>query len=227
MESGKLELTLFDVLAYLLPGYVLIFAGSLFEATFLGTQLLALNRLGNSFLFVAIAAYFVGHLCHSTGSLIKAKFFPHLGEEDRLRSPIYRRFKSLVLSVYKIGRKESTQMTSLDYYILADNFIVVNGASDERSSLQIREGFHKSSAVAFGILFIVVFASLFVGGLRIQIMGGAIQTLGVIGTWSTIAISLIFFLLFVNRFVFYNRMKLSNTYALFLACLQSAGAKYK
>ena len=101
--------------------------------------------------------------------------------------------------------------------MLADNYIVSSGAIEERSSLHVREGFSKSSSFAFGFLFITIFLSVFKRGLKIQIYSGNIQLLGLLPTTVYAIVSFFVSWLFLNRFIFYNRMKLTNTYLIFLA----------
>lgn len=218
MNSDKLGLTLFDILGYLLPGYILLFSVSIIEATFLGSGFLSLVNIEKSFLFCTIAAYYGGHLCHILSSLIKDKFFKHLGQEYRQKSPIYKRFKTAVIDTFKLDPKED--MESLDLYLLADSYIVAAGMSEERNSLLVREGFYKTATTSFGVMLITMFSSIFVGGIKLRLDPGVIQTLGIIPTIVFAAITLIVFFLFANRFSFYNRMKLQNTYNLFLAVIE-------
>jgi len=215
MNSDKLGLTLFDILGYLLPGYILVSCGSVIEATFLGSSLLSFSAIGNSIFFFTIVAYYGGHLCHIVSSLIKDRFFRHIGQEYRQNSSLYKRFRDAVIDTYNLNTKD--KLDSLDLYLLADSYIIASGALDERNSLLAREGFYKAGTSAFGFLSITVFSSIFVGGTRLQIEPGVVQLLGITPTIVFVLLSLIMFLLFANRFVFYNRMKLQNTYNLFLA----------
>jgi len=223
MESGKLGLSLFDVLGYLLPGYLLVLCASFVEATFLGSGYLSLASIRDNFLITAVIAYFAGHLCHAIGTAIKDRFFRHLGKDYREKNPLYEEFRKAVLNTY--GLRSDLPLNSLDLYILADSYLVASNILEERSSLQVREGFHKSAAAAIGMLFLIVFGSLFVGGLRIQATSGSIQNLGI---WPTIIYALLSLAatwLFWARFMFYNRMKLTNTYLLFLALVEKEKVK--
>ena len=215
MESGKLGLTLFDVLGYLLPGYVLLFCLSFIESTFLGSGYLSLASLRDNLFFSTVVAYFGGHVCHSIAASIKHRFFRHLGENYRLNNPLYSEAKESIWQAYNL--KSDLQLNSLDIYLLADSYLVASQCLEERGSLHVREGFHKSASAAFGFLFITVLSSLLVGGLRIQFESGNIQKLGILPTIVYSILSLAIFRLFMGGFAFYNRMKLTNTYLIFLA----------
>ena len=215
MESGKLGLTLFDVLGYLLPGYVLVFCLSFIEATFLGSGYLSIASLKDNLFFSTVAAYFGGHVCHSIAASIKHRFFRHLGENYRLNNPLYNESRRAILQTYNL--KPNFELDSLDVYLLADSYLVASGCLEERGSLHVREGFHKTASAAFGFLFITILSSLMVGGLRIQFESGNIQSLGWLPTVVYSILSLAAFRLFMGGFAFYNRMKLTNTYLIFLA----------
>jgi hypothetical protein len=215
MESGKLGLTLFDVLGYLLPGYVLVFCLSFIESTFLGSGYLSIASLKDNLFFSTVAAYFGGHVCHSIAASIKHRFFRHLGENYRLNNPLYSEAKKAILQAYDL--KSNLELNSLDIYLLADSYLVASGCLEERGSLHVREGFHKSASAAFGFLFITIFSSLMVGGLRVQFESGNIQSLGLLPTVAYSILSLAMFRLFMGGFAFYNRVKLTNTYLIFLA----------
>jgi hypothetical protein len=68
VDLSKIAVTLYDVFGYLLPGYVLLFACSVFEATFLGTWFLSLSFLTAHALPFAVAAYFLGQVGHAIAS---------------------------------------------------------------------------------------------------------------------------------------------------------------
>ena len=102
-------------------------------------------------------------------------------------------------------------------YTLADNFIVSSGLLEERSSLIVREGFHKSASIAFGSFFLIVFSSILWGGLRFQGSIGHVESIGIGATMVFSVVLLLSFLMFVNRYVFFNRIKVNSTYLLFLA----------
>jgi hypothetical protein len=217
MNSEKLNLTLFDILGYLLPGFLVIFCLSLIESTFFHSSLLSLASLGNDWFLVTLAAYFSGHICHIIASLVKVGFINHLGAKNRSENYLYKKFKQAAISTYQLDLKEADNLSSLDFYLLADSYVVASGGSDERNSLIVREGFYKTTTIAFGFLFLTTLCSIFSGGLKVQMEIGNVLYLGIITTIVLVVISFLIFLIFGNRFIFYNRMKLNNTYLLFLA----------
>ena len=76
MVSDKLSLTLFDILGYLLPGFVVLFTLSLLEATFsANSSLLSLTALGGNIFLFSIVSYYLGHVCHIVATTIKDTFF--------------------------------------------------------------------------------------------------------------------------------------------------------
>lgn len=243
MVSDKLSLTLFDILGYLLPGFVVLFSLSLLEGTYSEkSSLLSLASLGRNIFIFSIAAYFLGHVCHILATKVKDTFFriikptPDQGtdssfrwrlkqavdnrlnsKEDRLSQPIYNRLRQVVQEAYQIPLGEGEKLSTLENYLLADSYILASGCEDERNSLMVREGFFKSSTTAFALLALTIWASLFVGGLRIQVDAGQIQGMGGGLTVFLAVVATMVFFLFRDRFNYYNRMKLNNTYLLFLA----------
>ena len=60
---AEIAITLYDLFGYLLPGYVVLFAASLIEATFVGTWFLSLSLLRDQAPAFAVVAYFMGQAC--------------------------------------------------------------------------------------------------------------------------------------------------------------------
>ena len=243
MVSDKLSLTLFDILSYLLPGFVVLFTLSLLEAAFLtNSSLLSLTALGTNLFLFSIMSYYLGHVCHIVATMIKDTIFQIfkpaselkkdsglIGKfrqaiyhrlnrnEHRLSRPLFNRLQQLVQETYHIPLGEGEKLTTLENYLLADSYILASGCEGERNSLMVREGFFKSSTVSFVILALTIWGSLFVGGLHIQLEAGQIQNLGSGTTVFLAVLVTIVSLLFRGRFNYYNRMKLNNTYLLFLS----------
>ncbi len=70
MGIDKLGLSIFDMLGYLLPGYITLFAITIFEATFTKGKLFCLTTIWNNIFFFSILSYFLGVLTHSIFSII-------------------------------------------------------------------------------------------------------------------------------------------------------------
>lgn len=217
MESGKFGLTLFDILGYLFPGYLVVFSLSFFESTYLPTSILSFESISKNLFFFTIVAYFLGHLCHIIGSLVKDRAYRFMSKKDRLNGVLYEKFRKEICKTYSISTEEAAKLNKLDMYTLADNFIVSSGLLEERSSLIVREGFHKSASIAFGTFFLIVFSSIFRGGLKFQGAAGSVEPIGIGATVVFSVVLLLIFLMFVNRYVFFNRIKVNSTYLLFLA----------
>lgn len=249
MGSDKLGLTLFDTLGYILPGYIVLCGLSLIEATFIETNLLSFKTIADNWLFAAVVAYFLGISSHIIMTLTKDIFFAWFGKKDEktyklkfvnwlaknkhkfyafsfgnkkygLSDPLYKKIKRTILETYNFCEEESEKISYLERYLLADSYVIANGGGEERASLLVREGFFKSSTCAFGFLTALSVVSCFQKGLSVQVTAGNIVSLGL--SYS-IVISILFgliFLLFWNRFNYYNRMKINNTFLLFLSMIE-------
>ncbi len=77
MNFDKISVTLYDLLGYLLPGYILVMALAVLESTFLGSTLLTLQGIKSNPLPFSVVAYFLGQFCHAMGTTLKTKLRPH------------------------------------------------------------------------------------------------------------------------------------------------------
>ncbi len=218
MSLEKLGLTLYDFLGYLFPGFVLIMAGSIIEASFLKTGLLALSSIG-SFIYVhVITSYFLGHISHRIGSLLKDKYWKLFSDRSGRISPeILAMVDKGIEDAYELSMSTDKFKRPLERYQLADSYLVVSGGSNERDVLMAIEGFQKGSMVAFLLISLTLFATLFVGGASIQAESKIYEALGPL---VTIVFGIGFFitaLLFRNSFLFYNRVKNNSILLEFLA----------
>jgi hypothetical protein len=219
MNLEKISVTLYDLIGYLLPGFVLLLACSLAEATFGNTHMLALSRIAGNPLAFSVAAYFLGQACHAIGSHLKDwKPSAFKADTKRMSRPLYDHVVRLLHETY--GLKEgdlSDEQKSLNVYLLADSYIVASGGSNERDVLQAREGFFKASMVAFAMLALIFLCSIFVGGTRIQ---GKPAFYGALPLWTTIIAVLVtsaLVWLWWKRFVFFGCLKRNNILLIFLA----------
>lgn len=242
MGLENLGLTIFDTLGYLLPGYVVLFSISLAEATFSKTSFFNLKSIGDNFFPFAIFAYFLGLICHILFTLITNWFYkvfrPSLRQNestsltekfkasvynrfhvkgDKLSDPLYRALKKAIKEAFHLELFEGEKLNTQENYLLADSYILAMGAGEERTSLAVREGFFKTSTIAFVFLTISLLAGLVSGGQKIQVEPGNVQTLGVALSRLSFFVSLLSVLLLRDRYNFYHRMKMNNTHLLFLA----------
>lgn len=142
-------------------------------------------------------------------------FFP--SSTNYLSEPLSRLISKNIRNTYHLNANEIDKISKMEKYLLADSYVISSGGTDERTSLLVREGFYQSSTIAFFIITLICFTSLFEGGINIQINLNNIQELGFnYSLWVTIFTGLIT-LIFGLRRKFFHRMKINNTYILFLA----------
>lgn len=240
MSLDKLNVTLYDLLGYLLPGFVLLLACSVAEATFGTTHILALSRVAANPIPSTIAAYFLGHICHGIGSGLQesfriARYSPSstssslLGRGKRwlldalsttatsLDTPIFDRVLAVACETYGLTPEDIEAKKKLNVYTLSDNYLVVAGGIFEREVLQSREGFYKASSAAFALFWLVCTSAFFFGGLRIQMQSGSYELCSPLGSFILSIVALAIALLLWKRFVFFNSLKKNNTLLMFLA----------
>ena len=223
MSIEKIGLTLYDFLGYLLPGYVLILSCSLVESTFLGSDLLSLSRVSGNYLPFTIAAYFLGHVSHGIGSVLKDRLYKWFTDrKGRLSSPLFERVRESARNTYEISQDPGSSLAPLETYLLADSYIVASGGSPERDILTVREGFHKASMVAFGFLLVVLLSCLGLGGAKIQTQPGTFTRLSPLLTGVLALVTTIMTLVFRRGFMFFNRLKINKILTVFLALRQKA-----
>ena len=242
MSLDKINVTLYDLLGYLLPGFILLFACSVAESTFGSTQVLTLSHLISYPLPSAIAAYFLGHICHGIGSGLQERFrvvrysspapLPSRNPFMRVKrwllkeltttstsldEPIFDRVLTVACETYGLKTEDVEAKKRLNAYSLSDNYLVVAGGFFERDVLQSREGFYKASSAAFVLLCLVCCVAIFFGGVRIQTQPSVYELCPAL---ESLALSLGSFAvawLLWKRFVFFNSLKKSNTLLMFLA----------
>jgi len=216
MNLDKFSLTLYDFLAYLFPGYIVLFTCSVVDASFFGGASLTVDTINKGFFIYSITAYFLGHLCHRVGSYIKDRYYKlFINNKDRLSPELMELIRKKLTKHYKIP--VSKKLNNLEIYILADGYIVAQGGSPERDILMAREGFYKASTVAFFLLTMTIFATLTTSGVAFSVVPNGLVRLNAWGTILAGLISLFITLVLRNGFVFYNRTKINNVLVSFLA----------
>lgn len=83
-----------------------------------------------------------------------------------------------------------------------------------------REGFFKASVVAFAMLALTTFSTLFAPIPRFQIQPGAYIVPNKVGIISLTILFLMIVWLFRQRFIFFNCLKTNNAFLTFLALRQ-------
>lgn len=218
MDLSKIAVTLYDVLGYLLPGYVVLFACSILEATFIGSWFLSLSLFSAHPLPFAVAAYFMGQVGHAVASwCTESKKLRSIiqASRERLRPSLYSSVRTELEAAY--GLQLGKDCGTLEPYLLADAYLAAAGASADRDLMAAREGFFKQSVIAFALLAVVLVAALVEGGASVQSRPGAISALGMRPTLLVAALAMSIAAAFRLRFGFYHRIKMNNTMLLFLA----------
>lgn len=218
MSLEKLGLTLYDFLGYLFPGFVLVMAGAVIEATFLKTDLLALSSIGSMIYVHIVTAYFLGHVSHRIGSLLKDNFWKLFSDrKGRISQEMLANVDKAVEEAYGLTMTTDKFRRPLERYQLADSYLVVSGGSNERDVLMALEGFQKGSMVAFLLLALTLFSTLFAGGTSVQSEPGVYASIGIPATLIFGIGFLVMAFLFRNSFLFYNRVKNNSILLEFMA----------
>jgi len=218
MNFEKITVTLFDIFGYILPGIVLLFGFSVLEATFVGNGILSLSALGNSLVGTTIAAYYLGQISHRIGSWLKTnryKWFER--NKPRLSKVLYYTVRNELIETYSLNLRDDQKIDSLETYLLAETYLVSKGDVSERDSLLAREGFHKTSMIAFTLVAIMLLSTCLAGGMKIQVSPNSAVCYEL---WETIAFGLLFLFsagIFRQGFIFYNGIKMNNILLLSLA----------
>jgi protein-S-isoprenylcysteine O-methyltransferase Ste14 len=222
MGLDKISVTLYDLLGYLLPGYVLLLACSIAEASFWGSGVFALSRISRNPILAAVVAYFLGQASHAVGSWIKTKRYKWFDDRGsyRLNPEVCEQVSQVLQETYGLKLGEDKKLSKIDRYVLADSYIVASGGSVERDILMAREGFFKASVVAFAVLSLTVFSTLFAPVARIQVQPGVFVFPNRFGIISLTIILLLLVWLFRQRFIFFNCIKTNNALLTFLALRQ-------
>lgn len=250
MGIDKLGLSLFDILGYLLPGYLVLINISIFEGTFVKSSYFCLDHYSSNLFLFSIFAYFLGILCHSLISIFLDKFNSITRElslnTDTVDNQKHTQTKTwLIGKIQKIFRNpssmhvsklnglvtrrlnkiyqlpKSTKLNNLEKYLLTDSFLVSVGLTEERNSLTIREGFFKTSTSALFIFVLTTFFCVLRGGLSIQIDASNFLIFSSTNTFFLLIIEIIVLIVFNKRRKFFHRMKVDNTSLIFLSyCAQ-------
>lgn len=222
MGLDKISVTLYDLLGYLLPGYVLLLACSVAEASYWGSSVFALSRVSRNPILAAVVAYFLGQVSHAVGSWIKTKKYKWFYDPGsyRLHPEVAERVSQALQETYGLKLDEDKKLSKIDRYVLADSYIVASGGSVERDILTAREGFFKASVVAFAALALITFSMLFAPIPRFQIQPGTYVVPKRLGVITLTVLFLLIVWLFRQRFIFFNCIKTNNALLTFLALRQ-------
>jgi hypothetical protein len=224
MGLDKISVTLYDLLGYLLPGYVLLLTCSVVEASYGASGVFALSHISQNPILSAVVAYFLGQTSHAIGSWLKAKRYKWFNDRGsyRLNSEIAERVSQILQETYGLEMERDKKLSKIDRYLLADSYIVASGGSVERDILMAREGFFKASMVAFAALALATFSTLFAPFPKFQVQPGTFIILKRISIITVTILLLLIVWLFRQRFIFFNCIKTNNALLTFLALRQKS-----
>jgi hypothetical protein len=176
----NIEVTLYDIFGYLLPGSVALGALYLCWITFHPHSVLWRPHRTDTWLLLGFIAYYLGHIVQSVGN-----FFEHcvvgpreviLGQagqhsrgeffvgthwepiDSNLRAETVKKIRELVC--LKIADDAKGQWV----YESCAELIAQRGRGDDREMYEYREGFYRGSAIALILLAIASIRVLFCGG---------------------------------------------------------------
>ena len=219
MNLNNITLSLFDILGYLLPGYVVLVAISLGESTFLESDLLSFLNIHNNLIIFSVVAYFFGQMCHTVASEIQNRN-PKLFRASSygLSNGLYRKVRRAAEEKYDLKIDNADNVHKRELFLLADAYVVTAGDVQERNSLQAREGFSKTSMAAFSLLFLVLITAwLFKGGVTLRTDPSIDTAISAFSTLLFAGLALLSTVLFWRRFLFFNRLKVNSIQLLFFA----------
>lgn len=218
MALDKIALTLYDLLGYLIPGYVWLLNASLLEANYGHSSLLSFAAITENTITFALVAYFLGHLSHAVGSLLRARWHTLFSDgTNRLCPAIQECVRQHLAGVYGIPKEACDSFNNLDVYLLTDAYVMASGVDTDREVLMAREGFHNAAMVAFAGLSLTLVAILVLGDVQYQLAAGTKAGLGIGPTIALLVLAVSATLLFRQRFAFHARVKVNTSSLLFLA----------
>jgi len=220
MNLEKITTTIYDILGYVIPGFIVLFAFCIADASFVHSHSLCLQRLSKHPVFTTVLAYVSGLVCHVIAAWLKTQFPRHFdSSKNRISERISARVHAELHEFYSIPKSEEQNLSTLETYQLSEAYSSVSGGFADREVYMAHEGFSKSAMVSTFFLGIIAFATVFMGGTVIQI-GTSPITYVHFNWWGTLVGSLGILgitILFKKRFLFFNRLKNNYTLLAFLA----------
>jgi hypothetical protein len=219
MNADKLSGTLYDLIGYVLPGYVVLVALSVAESTFCRSSLIPLSGLERNVGASTIAAYYLGHAAFALSAVLRGSRFTRRwtkSKKHRLGGILSVRVQEVIAGVYGLPLESVQAMTSLEAFLLADSYVVAFGGSADRDIYMAREGFFKASMVAFALSAISFLTALFRGGAGIRV-DRDLYHLSSAGTLSMAIAFLAMAAICRTRYLFFNGVKITHTETVFLS----------
>lgn len=150
-----LQITLYEIFGYLLPGMVLFTSLLLvFWAIYFPTPSIGFDlKTTEVWLAFLLFSYVAGHMGQAVGNLIQKRISSAeklvLGQNGELSPAVLKACKDKAAKTYEVD------VTALDEYWLfrlCDDAVLRSGKLGEREIFQYREGFYRGTAVGFAAL---------------------------------------------------------------------------
>ena len=167
----NLQVTLYELFGYFLPGIVaLVGVCVLFWTLYLPATPLPLRRpIAETWLLMAVAAYFLGHLVHSIGNHIGHPEYDALDEarwEKLMPVQLLVEAKKKVATATQLAVKDINGMLLFSF---CDESLSQGGQIGDREIYQYRSGFYKSAMVSLVLLSGALFLRLLIPGASLLI----------------------------------------------------------
>lgn len=160
----ELNLTLYEIFGYLLPGGIASLAvGMVFYLTTMSDAMIYIPEMSKTLAVILIAiAYFSGHVVQAIGNIIFKKI--HYSAHA-LPPSLIENTKSTLAQLHGI---DTSNMDPHLLYSLCDAFLVQNGNVGDRDIFQYREGFYRGVSVSCIFLFVASILMLWHGIFRVR-----------------------------------------------------------
>lgn len=215
-----IKFTLYEVFGYFLPGLLFLSAWAVLAwACFWSTSPLniaAAISFSNTWLFMAVSAYVLGHICQAVGNLIGKRW---VNVEDKLLASAGEHDSLVNAAIHRVGVDYGIDAKDLGpkwLYAIFDQAVVASGHVEDRDIYIYREGFYRGSAVALFALGVAILirwrvpeASLVFCGTEVALPPGFTFVLGLL----VIGASALTF----TRWIRFGKYRVSHSLVVFLA----------
>jgi len=161
----ELQISLYDIFGYLLPGAIIFFAlVVIFWSLFWPTLPLALKSSLPLMAIVGLifGAYLLGHLGQGIGNLVEK--LPVVKRRREANLPLSAELAELVRDAVAVRfGKKARSLNLKDISLLCDQALVFAGSSGDREIFVYREGFYRGNSVALALLAVALMLRLAVG----------------------------------------------------------------
>jgi hypothetical protein len=173
----EIQITLYDIFGFLIPGVIMVGAISLFYWTIFwpASTLVIPSKLPaialGSFVF---AAYLVGHLGQAIGNLLEK--LPMIRKRLEEALPLSEEVEELLRST--IGARFGKALESLkprELFALCDQALLHHDSPGEREIFVYREGFYRGNSVALAILAVALAVRMVHAPAVVAVLGATVE----------------------------------------------------